>query len=376
VDPTAPPPLRRFVFPFLFVVALFVTLVVRRPEPVPEPIEEEVWVLEGQAMGTTYAVKVVPGESSVDMKGAEAVAEAADAAIQRVNTRLSTYSKLSELSQFNTLQSSEAISISTDFSVVVSWGLELFEKSGGAFDVTIGPLINLWGFGPDKDKSPPTGDEVKAALERIGSQYLELSKDGLQLSKSRVDLYVDLSAIAKGYGVDEMGRAIESLGYTRYLVEVGGEVLTKGNGAGGRPWRIGLETPDGGAQDIESTVALEGALATSGNYRNFKMVKGKRVAHTMDPRTGAQVEHSLASVSIISDTCMEADGWATALLVMGEQEGLKVAEAEGIAARLLVGDADGNFSVVESTRWKQRTAVKKHSPNPDSVVAPEGIQGE
>jgi thiamine biosynthesis lipoprotein len=357
-------------------MALFVALVVRRPEPVPEPIEEEVWVLEGQAMGTTYAVKVVPGGSSGDTKGAEAVAEAADAAIQRVNTRLSTYSKLSELSQFNTLQSKEAISISTDFSVVVAWGLDLYEKSGGAFDVTIGPLINLWGFGPDKDKTPPTGAEVKAALDRIGSQYLELSKDGLQLSKSRVDLYVDLSAIAKGYGVDEMGRAIESLGYTRYLVEVGGEVLTKGNGVGGRAWRIGLETPDGGAQDIESTVALEGALATSGNYRNFKMVEGKRVAHTMDPRTGAQVDHSLASVSIISDTCMEADGWATALLVMGEKEGLKVAEAEGIAARLLVGDPEGNFSVVESTQWKRRSAVKKDSPNAASVVAPESTKGE
>ena len=151
-------------------------------------------------MGTTYAVKVIP-TGVADDTGPQLVADAADAAIQRVNKYLSTYSKTSELSQFIGLQSTESIAISQDFSAVVAFGLELFRVSGGAFDVTVGPLINLWGFGPEKGGAPPTQAQVKEALSRIGSQYLTLSADEKMLGKSKVDLYVDLSAIAKGYGV-------------------------------------------------------------------------------------------------------------------------------------------------------------------------------
>ena len=169
------------------------------------------------------------------------------------------------------------------------------------------------------------------------------------LTKRKPDIYVDLSAIAKGYGSIRWrcsaGARVSELPGGGW-----GEVVASGKGPGERPWQISLETPDGGAQDIEATVVLEEALATSGNYRNFKLVDGKRVGHTLDPRNGKPVEHRTASVSVIAPP-VDADGWATALLVLGAEAGVQVADREKIAARFLIGEEGGKFSTVTSKGW-------------------------
>jgi thiamine biosynthesis lipoprotein len=261
---------------------------------------------------------------------------------------------------------------------VLRAGLKIYAMSGGAFDVTVGPLVNLWGFGPDKDRSPPSPDDLLRARKRVGSNLLVLNTTAGTLGKKIPDVYVDLSAIAKGYGVDEMAAALEKEGYSRYLVELGGEIRSRGAGVDGRPWQVGLETPDGGVQDVESRVQMEGeSLATSGNYRNFRLVDGKRISHTMDPRSGAPVDHSLASVSVIAETCMMADGWATAMMVLGVVGGLKIADAEGLAVRFLVAEpTPGTFRVVRSRAWdtwveKSPVLPKENSARgKDSVVDP------
>ena len=345
---------RRFLLPFLFIVLLFVTLFMRRPDRVPA--EQDVWLLEGKAMGTTYMVKIVPDEGQQESAAGEA-AQAVDKAVQEVNQSMSTYQDDTELSQFNQSSSTDAVPVSSMLGEVIQTSLALHTQSGGAFDVTVGPLVNVWGFGPDKAVDPPTEAELATAFKRVGSHRLELipNAEDWKLRKKQPDVYVDLSAIAKGYGVDRMAEALRELGFKNFLVEVGGEVVAGGKGPGNRPWRVGLETPDGGMQDIESTVSLGAALATSGNYRNFKMVDGKRIGHTLDPRTGKPVEHQTASVSVVSPSCMEADGWATALLVLGAEEGIPIANREGIAARFLVGGEDGTFSVDASTWWPRNT---------------------
>ena len=369
-DPTAPPPLRRFVFPFIFVAALFIALYMRRPEPSPPVEVETVWELAGKAMGTGYIVKVIPGDNVPETE-APVVAKAADAAIQRVNQYLSTYSDTSEISVFNRMRSTESVKISADFSTVLTASLSLFEKTGGAFDVTVGPLVNLWGFGPgDKDKVP-TEQEIADARSRMGSQLLKLSDSDTRLAKTKESVYVDLSAIAKGYGVDQMGAAIRSQGYDRFLVEVGGEVLVSGAGPNGKAWTIGLERPDGGAQDIETTIQLKGALATSGNYRNFRKVNGVRIGHTIDPRTGGFVTHETASVSVVMPSCMEADGWATSMMVLGEKEGLAVAEKYGVAARFLVADGEDGFVAVASSQWNTLFPQKRDETRDSSEYAPQ-----
>ena len=322
----------------------------RRPDG--DLASQDLWLLEGEAMGTTYMVKIVPMPDQNEGEAGVA-AKAVDEAVQGVNRSMSTYQDDSELSTFNRSDSTQSVAISSMMGEVVQASLALHKASDGAFDVTIGPLVNLWGFGPEQPTDPPTDTQLAEAFKRVGSEFLQVKPSGEKwtLTKRKPDIYVDLSAIAKGYGVDQMANALRGLGYQNFLVEVGGEVVASGKGPGERPWRIGLETPDGGAQDIEATVVLEEALATSGNYRNFKLVDGKRVGHTLDPRNGKPVEHRTASVSVIAPTCMDADGWATALLVLGAEAGVQVADREKIAARFLIGEEGGKFSTVTSKEW-------------------------
>ncbi len=347
--------LRRFGLPALFVIALFVVLWMRRGDASTDPWQT---VISGPTMGTTWTVKVVttgkPEPSAV--KGAR---QEITATLEAVNASMSTYREDSELSGFNRGTATAPVQASPMLMAVVSEARAIAEVTGGAFDVTVGPLVNAWGFGPDKDGDVPTEAELSALMSRVGQDMIAIDSGAGTLSKARGDVYVDLSAIAKGYGVDQVAATLDRLGYGAYLVEVGGEVRARGLNKSGEPWRLGVEVPVAGPQRRVHRVVplLDQAMATSGDYRNVIEREGKRLSHTIDPRTGRPVEHTTASVTVVSDTCMQADALATALSVLGPEEGLTLAESKGWAVLMLIRDGEA-FAERRTTAFDALVAPK------------------
>jgi thiamine biosynthesis lipoprotein len=290
--------------------------------------------LAGATMGTSYSVKIVAPPRGLDRTG---LAGDIDAELARINGIMSTYQPDSELSRFNTNPSTDWVSVSPELAEVVALALEVSRMSDGAFDVTVGPLVNLWGFGPEMvPPRIPVPDALEAARARTGYTKLELRAAPAALKKSRPDLYVDLSALAKGYAVDRLAALLATRGIQNYLVEIGGEMKSRGRNASGRAWRIAIERPLAEGRSVYGVVALSGeAIATSGDYRNFFELDGQRYSHAIDPRSGWPVSHDLASVSVVDSSCMEADAMATALLVLGPERGEALAEREGVAALFL-----------------------------------------
>lgn len=307
--------------------------------------------LGGPIMGTSWSVRVV---ASPGLPAQEQLQAQVDARLQELNALFSTYLPGSELSRFNSTQHTEWFAVSAEMVTVVSRALAVSEASDGAFDVTVGPLVNLWGFGPDGQPSrvPPQSD-IDALLAATGYRLLEVRADPPALRKQHAGLYVDLSAIAKGYAVDEVAQLLGRLGATDFMVEVGGEIRTRGHRADGEAWRIALESPRAGTREVLRIIGLsDQAMATSGDYRNFFELDGRRYSHSIDPRSGWPVQHPLAAVSVIADDCMGADAWATALLVLGPERAMQVAEEQGLAANLLLPEGDG-FRQQESTRYRR-----------------------
>lgn len=308
----------------------------------------------GGTMGTEYHVTVA-GLTAPEQ--AEAAQKAVEDALESVNAKMSTYLPDSELSRFNRHDSTEPFPVSPETAEVFRIALEVAALSGGAFDPTVGPLVNAWGFGPDDPAAPPTEAETASLRERVGWQKISVGADNT-LRKTRGDVYCDLSAVAKGYAVDQAAAALDGLGLTRHMVEVGGEVRARGENPGGGPWRIGVERPQPDGRAVQEVVLLrDAALATSGDYRNFHEVGGIRVSHTMDPRTGGPVSHSLASASVLHENCARADAFATALMVLGPEEGLAFAEKNGLAVSLMIREPDGAFTI-------------RNTPAFDAVLAP------
>ena len=203
--------------------------------------------------------------------------------------------------------------------------------------------MNLWGFGPEDAPTEVTQALLDEQRSRVGYQHLQVGDESL--SKAVANQVVDLSAIAKGWGVDQIVSLLEQRGHQNFMADIGGEVAARGTNAKGGAWRLGIEKPLLEGRKVHSVVELTNqAMATSGDYRNFIGEGADRRSHTIDPRTGRPVTHSLASVSVVADSCTEADGWATALTVLGPEEGLAKAEAEGLAAFFLVREADGSFT--------------------------------
>jgi thiamine biosynthesis lipoprotein len=207
----------------------------------------------------------------------------------------------------------------------------------------VAPLVALWGFGPGPRRlAPPSPAAVREALERVGATALSVRRDPPALRKARPELSVDLSAAAKGFAVDRVARALETAGAERFLVAIGGELRARGDGPGGGPWAAAVEEPRAGPSRVGWTVGLrDAALATSGDYRNAFVWHGRRFSHVLDPRTGRPVEHDLVSVSVLAAEALHADAWATALLVLGPDEGWRVAEREGLAVLFVREDANG-----------------------------------
>lgn len=291
-----------------------------------DPIKQ----LAGRTMGTTYSVKYY---GDLDKKVGK---QLIDDELKAVNNSMSTYIKDSELSLLNKDKSGKAVKVSRQLFKVLDSAVAVSKQSQGAFDVTVGPAVNLWGFGPDGKRRVPNFIQVKEVLKNIGYQNIELDYDGFRIKKLNPNIYIDLGAIAKGHGVDRVGLLLEKNGIRAYMVEIGGEVRTRGIKSNGAPWKIGIESPKDGREAYTSTVNITGkSIATSGNYRNFFKSKGKFYSHTIDPKTAKPVSHKLISASVIHDNCMTADALATALMVLGPKDGVEFIQQNKLAAFLI-----------------------------------------
>ena len=308
--------------------------------------------LMGAAMGTSFSIKVVAAPDSVDL---EAIRGQAEQTLATIEQQMSTYIADSELSLFNAQRSVDWFEVSAELCTVVTEALTLSAATDGAFDVTVGPLVNLWGFGPSGQVlEPPDAELIAVLLEAIGHDALHADCSVPALRKDLPDLYVDLSAFAKGYGVDELAALLDAADVQNYLVEIGGELRMRGTNASGENWGIAIESPGGIGRAVQSVVQLtDSAMATSGDYRNYFEHDGRMYSHTIDPRTGYPVAHAAASVTVIADTAAYADAMATALLVMGPEDGIAFAEREDIAVLFLVRD-DGSFRELASAAFHER----------------------
>ncbi len=311
------------------------------------PLEEETLVITGETMGTTYSMRIA-GEGLTRSLRARVEAETRRR-LEEVDGWMSNWNPGSEVSRFNAHRSTEPFDVSYETAQLVAFAVEVSKWSGGAFDVTVAPLVALWGFGnAARLGAPPTQEEIDALAEEIGPRLIRIGRGNPEmggfLRKESPDVTVDLSAVAKGFGVDHLAAGLLELGREDFLVEIGGEVLAVGERPGGGPWRVAVEKPLDDARRIQAVVELrDQAMATSGDYRIFYFEDGRRISHTIDPRTGRPVEAGPASASVVAASATLADAWATTLMVMGE-EGLALTESEGVGAMILLREADGSFT--------------------------------
>ncbi|MCB9793914.1 MAG: FAD:protein FMN transferase [Alphaproteobacteria bacterium] len=351
---TTPELLKRLALPAVFVTLLFGALWARSPEPAPlAPAAEEQQAVElrGEAWGTTYSVKVIGRTADP-----EQLAATVEETLARVDSLMSNWRKDSEISRFNA-GGTEPFPLSPETAEVMALALAVHARTGGAFDVTVGPLVERWGFGPEGREPEPDAAELERLLASVGSDKLTLGEG--TLSKSSAEVRVDLAAIAKGYGVERLAQALAALpGVDAVMVEIGGEVRVIGDKPGGEPWRLAIERPDEGRREVHSVVQLrDNALATSGDYRRFIDEHGQRRTHVVDPRTGRPVEHGVASASVLAADCGTADAWATSLMVLGPDEGLALVErTEGLETMLIVREGEG-FEVRMSEGFRAALAA-------------------
>ncbi|HSG90695.1 MAG TPA: FAD:protein FMN transferase [Pseudomonadales bacterium] len=325
----------------------------------PAAPERPLLALDGRTMGTSWSLRVAaPPET---LREAE-LQNAVEARLARINGLMSTYDPDSTLSRFNAARGSAWFPVDAELVFVIDAAQELSRLSDGAFDITVAPLVNLWGFGPGATvgaQELPDAAAIGAARGQIGWQRLETRAEPPALRKDG-DLQVDLSAIAKGYGVDAMAELLEARGVTDYLVEIGGELRARGRNGRDQPWRVGVEVPDPARRGVaREAIGLEaGAVATSGDYRNFFTVDGVRYSHTIDPATGRPVEHAAASVTVLHPSAMWADGWATTLNVLGAERGLALAAERQLPVLFILYAEDGleERSSPEFEAYRSRSA--------------------
>ncbi len=291
----------------------------------------------GETMGTTYNVTAIDASGDLDVKEIEA---AIAAALRDVNTSMNNWDPASEISRFNASQSTEPVAISPQLAYVMAAAQQVHRASQGQFDATLGPLIELWGFGARNAQSPvPSDAAITQALGKVGqARVLTLGEGTMQ--KADPDTSVYLAAIAKGHGVDRIAEAIEAFGIKDYLVEIGGDLVARGENPQGEPWRIGIEQPIEGGREIEQVVHISGfGMATSGDYRNYFEEDGVRYSHIIDAQTGRPITHTTASVTVLAENAMLADAWATALLALGHERGMEISQANGLAAYFIFREA-------------------------------------
>lgn len=323
-------------------------------------------VLSGLTMGTTYTIKIHAPEIHIDRIMLQ---EIINDHLNTINNQMSTYIETSNLSLFNQSITKDWVNIPVELYTVIKEALRVSQLSNNAFDITIGPAVNLWGFGPlAQSNSIPDETAVSQALHKIGRQYLELRSNPYAIKKHHPELMLDLSALAKGFAVDVIAKQLDDLAINNYMVEIGGEIKTKGRNPDNRIWRIGIEKPVSDNRLVQTTIALNNAsLATSGDYRNYFEKNDTRYSHTIDPKTGKPVTHNLASVTVIHSSAMTADAMATALLVLGYEAGFKLAVKEQLAALFIIRDGK-KFTEIRTPQLKNyirhdlmQPAKAKHS---------------
>lgn len=291
----------------------------------------------GQTMGTTWSVAMLPPPDGTDQPALEKLLQER---LDQINGLMSTYDPESEVSRFNSQTGTDWFAISEETAQVVGLSQDISRLTGGAFDITVGPLVELWGFGAkERSEKIPTKDQVNEQLARVGYENIQLRLKPAAVRKMVQELNIDLSAVAKGYAVDELARILDQRKIVNYLVEVGGELQISGHRSDGAVWQIAIEKPLDNVREVSTVFPVtDTALATSGNYRNFYLEDGQRYSHTIDPVTGMPTRHKLASVTVLDRTSARADALATALMVLGEEKGRNFCEKNGVAAYFLIHD--------------------------------------
>ncbi|WP_258570949.1 FAD:protein FMN transferase [Flavimaribacter sediminis] len=292
--------------------------------------------LSGQTMGTTYNLVGVDHGGTVDR---DELRKAVEASLAEVNDQMSNWDRGSEISRFNAT-TSQATPVSPALAQVIKAAQDVHSASDGRFDITVGPLVDAWGFGSGRDRSDaPSDAEIATALSLSGQERTLAFENG-RLRKLEPGVELNLAAIGKGYGVDRVAASIESFGVSDYMIEIGGDLYTSGKNPDGQNWRIGIETPDRTGRSVLQVVETSGlGMATSGDYRNYFEQDGQRYSHVIDPKTGRPITHATTSATVLTENAMLADAWATAMLVLGSERGLEIADEQGLA--VLFVDADG-----------------------------------
>jgi len=342
-----------FFIPFVLFCALFLQGCGEEPAVENPP---KLHTFTGQVMGTWYTVKYLPfAASDLSLEGIDTQIHTR---LSRVDQLMSTYKPESEVSRFNRALPNEWFEVSAETFEVVSLSQSISEKTAGAFDISVARLVNLWGFGPDyKAEQVPDEDNLFNVLVEVGYEKIELHSSELKLRK-KTPLQIDLSAIAKGYGVDQVADFLDEISVTTYMVEVGGEIRTRGLKPNGKPWRIAVESPITNQRDVHSIIDItDQAVATSGDYRNYFEKDGQRFSHTIDPKTGYPITHNLASVTVVGKTAAEVDALATAFSVLGLDQAMRYAKAYNVAAYFIVKEPEGfvgkaSDAFIEMTRKK------------------------
>ena len=324
-------------------------------------VDDRLTEITGPTMGTTYRVKVVDLGSPSDLR------RSIKRRLQKINELMSTYIGESEVSRFNRWPANKWFPVSQETYQVVALAQDIACKTDGAFDITVGPLVRLWNFGAKAERSkafaPPSQADIRKTLKVIGFKKLELRAKPPSLRKTTKLLEIDLSAIAKGYAVDQVAELLRSRKQHDFMVEIGGEICVAGRRPDGQRWSIGIEQPDARGRRVSAVLRPHNSgIATSGDYRNFREYDGVRYSHTIDPRTGRPVNHQLASVTVLSADCATADAFATAMLVLGPGEGKVWAERNKVAA-LLLSRSQGQTTRTQTTYFDIASLGGKSQPS-------------
>lgn len=296
-------------------------------------------------MGTSWRVSIIDvGEDRLP-----ALQQKIQAQVDADDYLLSSWKNDSAVMQFNQAVTTAPWPVSPELADIVTLSLRIGARTHGAMDITLGPLVNLWGFGPGTPPlQTPDPHQIATAKARIGLQHLQVINhaDGQYLQKDIADLFIDLSTVGEGYAADHLARLMEQEGISRYLVSVGGALVSRGMNAQGVPWRVAIQKPTDQENAVQAIVDINGhGISTSGSYRNYYELDGKRISHIIDPRTGYPIDHHLVSVTVIAPTALEADGWDTGLMVLGPEKAQQVALEQGLAVYMIIKEGNG------FTRW-------------------------
>lgn len=299
-------------------------------------------VLSGQTMGTYYRVSLIPRTRREDFA---TLHREIQAALERVESLMSTYRPDSDLSRFNASASTDWVPVAPEVAAVVALALEVGQRCDARYDITIGPVVNLWSFGPDRRPARlPSDAELAQARARVGLERLAVRSTPPALRKTHADLYVDLASVAKGFGVDQVAELLQRCAVRDYCVDIGGEIRARGRNARRVAWQVAIEQPEAGSAAAVRILPLaDRAMATSGDYRNYFEEHGVRYSHMIDPRTGRPLQHALGSVTVVDRCCARADAWATALFVAGPDVGYALAVEHHLPA-LFISRTNHGFS--------------------------------